>query len=178
MYWVARPLRGHKVKKTSTHVRLEQLYKSDVPEHSVDFHNTSILTTKTRYMDRVVREAIETELQPNNMKRQVGFCLSKSCQPLIWPLEKSPYHDAISTRLRTSYTIESTFLETTGFMLLRQPWTILTPTPTLFLLWQAPCYLLAWPSYELFPAHSPFPIHFPYSPFSRPLFSYSYCYCY
>jgi hypothetical protein len=42
------------------------------------FHNTSILTTITRYMDHIVREAIEIELHPNNMNRDVGFCLSKS----------------------------------------------------------------------------------------------------
>jgi hypothetical protein len=49
-------------------------------EYSVDlglgiqFHNTSILAIKTRYMDRIVWKAIEIELHPNNMNREVGFC--------------------------------------------------------------------------------------------------------
>jgi hypothetical protein len=63
---------------------LEHPEKSAVAEHSVDlghrilFHSTSILATKTRYMDRIVREAIEKELHSNNMNREMGFCLSSS----------------------------------------------------------------------------------------------------
>jgi hypothetical protein len=47
------------------HIRLEHPDKSAVAEHSIDqghrilFHNSSILATRTRYMDRIVREAIE-----------------------------------------------------------------------------------------------------------------------
>jgi hypothetical protein len=77
---------------------------SDVAEHSVDlgqhiqFHNTSILVTKTQYMDRIVREATEIELHPNDVNREVGFCLSKSWKPLICSLKKPPEHDARTTR--------------------------------------------------------------------------------
>jgi hypothetical protein len=39
----------------------------------MQFNDTSILNTKTRYMDVIVREAIEIGLHPNNMNREVGF---------------------------------------------------------------------------------------------------------
>jgi hypothetical protein len=40
---------------------------------------------KIRYMDRIVREAIEIEVHPYNINRGGGFCLSKSWKPLIGP---------------------------------------------------------------------------------------------
>jgi hypothetical protein len=66
------------------HIQLEHLDKSAVAEHNVNqkariqFHNTSILTITTRYMDRIIREDTETELHLYNMHKQAGFCLSKS----------------------------------------------------------------------------------------------------
>jgi hypothetical protein len=48
-------------------------------------------------MDHIIREAIETELHPNNM---IGFYISKSWKPLICSLKKPPEHDARSTRLQ------------------------------------------------------------------------------
>jgi hypothetical protein len=65
-------------------VRLEHLDKSAVAEHGIDqghsiqFHNSFILTKKIRYMDRIVREVIEVELHPYNINREGGPCLSKS----------------------------------------------------------------------------------------------------
>jgi hypothetical protein len=53
-------------------------------------------------MDRIVKEAIEIELHPNNMNRGVGFCLSKSLKSSICSLKKPPEHDARST-MRWSY---------------------------------------------------------------------------
>jgi hypothetical protein len=69
----------------SVDIRLKD--KSAIAEHSIaqghriQFHNSSILATKTRCMDLTVKEAIEIELHPHNIYREGGFCLSKS-----WPL--------------------------------------------------------------------------------------------
>jgi hypothetical protein len=101
---------GHSVntrlKKHQWHIRLAYPDKSAVAEHSGDlghriqFHSTSILASTTPYMDRIIRKAIEIELHPNNMNREVVFCLSKSWKPLICSLKKPLQHDARSTRLR------------------------------------------------------------------------------
>jgi hypothetical protein len=93
-----------RLKKHQGNIRLEHPDKSAVAEHSmnlghhIQFHNTSILTTKTSYDDHIVREAIEIELRLNNMNREVGFYLSKSWKPIASSLKKPPEHDARSTR--------------------------------------------------------------------------------
>jgi hypothetical protein len=52
------------------HIRLEHVDKSALAEHNIDyghriqFHNSSILASKIRYMERIVREAIDIELHP------------------------------------------------------------------------------------------------------------------
>jgi hypothetical protein len=95
-----------RLKEHQRYIRLEHPDKSSVAEHTVDlgyriqFHETSILATKTRYMDRIIREAIEIELHPNNMNRVIGFCLRKSQKPLICSLKKPPEHDGRSTMLQ------------------------------------------------------------------------------
>jgi hypothetical protein len=88
---------GHSIdtrlKEHKRHIHLEYPDKSAVAqrsihqEHRIQFNSTSILSTKTRYMDRIIREALEIELHPHNMNREDGFCLSKSWKPLICTLK-------------------------------------------------------------------------------------------
>jgi hypothetical protein len=90
-----------RLKEHQRHIRLEHLDKSAIAEHSIDkrhciqFNNSSILATKTRYMDRIVREAIEIELHPYNINRLGGYCLSKSWKPLIGSLKLSGHDPGI-----------------------------------------------------------------------------------
>jgi hypothetical protein len=80
-----------RLKEHQRHIQLEYRDKLAVAErsisqgHRIQFHITSILATKTRYMDRIVRVAIEIELHSYNSNREGGFCLNKSCKPLISP---------------------------------------------------------------------------------------------
>jgi hypothetical protein len=90
-----------RLKEHQWHIRLEHSDKSAIPEHSSDqghciqFHNSSILAKKIRYMDCIVREAIEIQLHPYNIKREGGFCLSNSWKSLIGSLKLSGHDPRI-----------------------------------------------------------------------------------
>jgi hypothetical protein len=85
------------IKEHQCHIRLEQPHKSAVAEHRINlghrinFQHTTVLSTKT-YMDRIIREAIEIELRPKNMKRENGLLLSRSWKPLIHTLRRRRNH--------------------------------------------------------------------------------------
>ena len=65
-------------KEHERHIRLVQRDKSAVAEHSFDrdhvirLQNTELFSTETGYMDRLIRDAIEIEMHPNNINRDGG----------------------------------------------------------------------------------------------------------
>jgi predicted GIY-YIG superfamily endonuclease len=88
---------GHSIKTRAKehqhHICLEHPGKSAMAEYSINlghhiqFQNTTILATKSRYMDRMIRKATEIQLHPNNMNREDGLHLSRSQKPLIHSLK-------------------------------------------------------------------------------------------
>jgi hypothetical protein len=72
--------------------------------HNIDF-NITILENVTGYMDRLVKEAIEICLHPNNFNRDGGFTSSRAWQPVTNMLKQSG--EPISKEGQTTQVLDS-----------------------------------------------------------------------
>jgi hypothetical protein len=78
-----------RIKEHQWNIRLLQLDKSALAEHGFNHNHkillqdVQILSTKSGYLDRLIMEAIEVNLHPNNINREDELILSESWKPSI-----------------------------------------------------------------------------------------------
>jgi hypothetical protein len=71
------------MKEHHLHILFGHLVKSAVAEfrfnhnHGIKFQNNRILPIVSGYMERLIREAVEMEFNPNNMNREDGLTLNR-----------------------------------------------------------------------------------------------------
>jgi hypothetical protein len=69
---------------TSTHFYQHSLEH----DHIIRLQDTELLSATTVYSDRLIREAIEIEMHPNNMNKEDGLILSTARKPLLLLLKE------------------------------------------------------------------------------------------
>jgi hypothetical protein len=70
----------------------EREVKGNGPYNLIQLQDTTILSYKSRYMDRIIREAIEIELHLKKINREDGLRLSRSWKPFIHSLKGRRKH--------------------------------------------------------------------------------------
>ena len=84
-----------RIKELHLHILLGHLVKSAVAElrfnrkHVIKFQDNLILLIVSGYVERLIREAVGIELNPNNMNREDGLTLNRSRKPLLRLLRES-----------------------------------------------------------------------------------------